>query len=311
MIDWRSLFDALHVEWRDRGPNSSRNNITIKCPFCHDDPSTHLAVAYDGAGYYCFRNPTHRGVSAPRLLVRLGASYDEAQRLLRHYSDSSTASPAKARVPSFSQLQTVWSHFDPVSQSDRYIDYLTWRGFEDADLVADYYDLRYARVGKWSGRLLIPYYENGSLISWVGRSITNHDPKYLAQISDEGVLYVPGRARARYDTGVLVEGPLDALKIAAACRTQGIMAAALSGKALPASKLLRISRFLDCCSGRYLALDADVPMSQIMAAICTIACALKSRYIRRLPIPRGHKDPGELSYLEVRTWLTGMKSGRG
>ena len=311
MIDWRSLFDALHIEWRDRGGNSSRNSIAIKCPFCRDDPSTHLAVAYDGAGYYCFRNPSHRGVSAPTLLVRLGASYAEAQHLLRHYSASPTAAAAPRVVPSFSQLQTAWSHFDPVSQSDRYIDYLIYRGFEDAGLVADYYDLRYARVGKWSWRLLIPYYENGSLISWVGRSITNHDPKYLAQISDESVLFVPGRARARYVTGILVEGPLDALKIAAACRTHGIMAAALSGKALPPSKLLRISRFLDGCTHCYLALDADVPMSQIMAAINTIACAIKSRYIRRLPIPHGHKDPGELSYLGVRTWLTGMKSGRG
>jgi len=311
MIDWRSLFDALHVEWRDHGGNSSRNSIAIKCPFCRDDPSTHLAVAYDGAGYYCYRNPLHRGVSASRLLVRLGASYDEAQRLLRHYSGGPTVVAAPREVPSFSQLQTAWSHFDPVSQSDRYIDYLTCRGFEDADLVADYYDMRYARVGKWSGRLLIPYYENGSLISWVGRSIINHDPKYLAQISDASLLFVPVRTQAAYSVGILVEGPLDALKIAAACRTQGIMAAALSGKALPASKLLRISRFLDGCARRYLAPDSDVPMSQIMAAINTIACALKSRYIRRLPIPQGRKDPGELSYQEVRTWLTGMKSGRG
>src|SRR5271157_1411215 len=123
MIDWRSLFDALHVEWRDRGGNSSRNSIAIKCPFCCDDPSTHLAVAYDGAGYYCFCNPSHRGINAPRLLVRLGVSYDEAQRLLRHYSDNPTAAAAPREVPSFSQLQTVWSHFDPVSQSNCYIDY--------------------------------------------------------------------------------------------------------------------------------------------------------------------------------------------
>jgi len=38
--------------------------------------------------------------------------------------------------------------------------------------------------------------------------------------------------------------------MAAACRTQGIMRL-LIGKALPASKLLRISRFLDGCAARY------------------------------------------------------------
>ena len=88
------------------------------------------------------------------------------------------------------------------------------------------------------------------------------------------------------------------------------MAAALSGKALPASKLLRISNFLDGCQRRYLAMDEDVPINQVMVAINTIAGSLRSRYICRLPIPPGKKDPGALSFQETVRWLTDVRSDR-
>ena len=306
MIDWRALFDEIHVEWKDRGPNSSRSNINLSCPWCGDDPSMHLAVALNGKGYYCYRNPgQHSGQRLETLLVKLGVGRTEAQSLLAHHSGKDSPEAARPRpLPQVGELARAWGRFEPAADYPFCLEYLEARGFDDPLLLAARYDLRYARLGKWSGRLLIPYYEKGDLVSWTGRALSpRSEPKYLMRAdTGSGLLYVP--MVADYDCGVIVEGPLDALKIAAAGRRDRFHAAALCGKALNPAKLLRIKEFLLRCTHTFLALDADVPLIQIMQTMAVVRPLVPSRHIERLRLPEGRKDPGELSFVEIKEWLS-------
>ena len=305
-FDWRALFDEIRVPWSDRGKNSSRANVNISCPYCGDDPGMHLAVSIEGNGYYCFRNPgQHSGQNLVGLLIKLGVRYNEAQKLLRSHSNPDARSVDQSATLTLSAVQLQWSKFEPAGDSERCLDYLWERGFDEPELIAALYDLRFARFGRWAGRLLLPYYEAGKLISWAGRSLSKRlEPKYLAQHSEESSpLYIPGQTLPIYQKGIIVEGPLDALKIAAACRNKGIYAAALAGKSLPPAKLLRIESFLNPCTEAFICLDADVPLNQVMRTISAIAPRMKSRYVQRLLLPEGHKDPGELSLREIQQWL--------
>jgi hypothetical protein len=94
IIAWRDAFSALGVEWIDRGRNTSRKSVNIKCPWCElDDPSYHLAVSLHGHGYYCWRDSRHSGTNYERLLVKLGVKRSEAIRLLNDYNIDDISAP--------------------------------------------------------------------------------------------------------------------------------------------------------------------------------------------------------------------------
>ena len=50
--------------------------------------------------------------------------------------------------------------------------YLNQRGFDDVEQLSNTYELRYSiSADGWGSRIIIPFYVNGELVSWIGRSI--------------------------------------------------------------------------------------------------------------------------------------------
>ena len=279
----------------------------------------HLGVALSGAGYFCYRNPSrHSGKSLPYLLHKLGVASVEVDRLLAKHTSREKKDDVGIRddtqqskqLAGFAAVQKQWDTFEPASTSQHCVDYLYERGFEDAAGVADAYDLRAGRVGRWSQRLLLPYYTNGGVVSWTGRTLRNQDPKYLANHVDGSSLLLNYLRRSSYQVGVVTEGPLDALKITEAGKTMGIHAAALSGKSLTTGKQVQLLNFFKSCTTCFLALDADVPMSEVMHTIAALAPLTPKRRIRRLPLPMDRKDPGEMPIQEIQEWLTNALSNQ-
>ena len=307
MINWPAIFDSLHVEWRDRGKNTSRGNVNIACPFCRDDPSFHLSVSLDGKGFYCYRNPNqHSGSNALFLLSKLGASKAEASALLSANSRITDAVfDSKPVASTDSAVPAAWERFAFASDSSRCCDYLEDRGFPDPVLLTSIYDLRYAPLGRWSGRLLIPFYHGKSVLAWTGRGLTpSIEPKYLTHAPDStSPLFVPKLSQLPTEIGIVVEGPIDALKVTDAGRGYGFSAVALAGKALTPSKLLQLSDYFSRCKRAYLALDSDVPFVQVLQIIRELKDLAPLRTLNRLPLPPGYKDPGEMSYEDIRAWL--------
>lgn len=306
-VDWRSLFDAIRVPWRDRGANTSRKNVNICCPFCRDDQGFHMGVAEDGKGYFCFRRSgEHSGSNFVRLLVRLGQGRLEAIRLLNEYQSlHQRARAAPIPIPVDKQTK-AWENFSPLGESDRQLDYLYSRGFDDPETVAERYDLRFSRAGKWAGRLLLPFRDiDGGLRGWTGRALQKDtQPRYLTQESGvEGLLYIPRAPRALL---IAVEGPLDALKLAVAGEPLPIAVAALTGKHLSEPRLWRLRHLMRASTSFRLCLDADTGFLERQRMLAELRGIANGEPVQRLILPEGYKDAGEMPLTIAAQWLRGI-----
>ena len=306
-VDWRSLLNSIRVEWKDRGANCTANNVNIACPWCRNDPSFHLALSETTEAYYCWRNSQHAGRNFVSVLVALHIHRSEAIALLNSYSVKEIPRETLLLPPPRSpdQLARDWSRFRSASENKRYLDYLAYeRGFSNPRLLAERYQLQYAPNGIWAQRLLIPYRAiDGRLLTWTGRALDNRlQPRYLTEKSDKGLIYVPPHQNPHAEIGVIVEGPIDALKIASACRR--VLVVALTGSDLNDAKFLRIKEALSHQRVIYQALDNTVPLSQQMHVRAALAEALSLCYIARLPMPKRYKDPAEIPEEEMEQWLS-------
>lgn len=311
--DWRGLFDELRIPWRDRGPNTSNGNINIPCPWCRDDPSFHLSVAEERDAYFCYRDPNrHSGRNMHGLLIKLGVPRNDTARLLNRYASKARPAPPPGNLENVLRAsERAWSHFKPLTNNQVALDYLASRGFDDPQLLAVRYDLRYAPEGTWAGRILIPYYRGAAVETWTGRAYRGHEPKYLMHDVAQKIspIYSPSRSAQGRRKLVLVEGPFDALKIAAAVPETEYLVVALCGKFLNYAKIARIVELLgtDCRRG-LVALDADVPHNTIYDIISELACHVRGAYISRARLPSYAKDPGDISLPEIPQWLAEQSS---
>jgi len=241
-FNWQKFCDRHRIPYVTRGPNTARNHISIRCPLCGvADPSEHMGLSLDTRDpkWGCFRNPTHRGRD-PTFLVRAilrcspevarhevdalrpeTDAFDEAvQQLLR---------PAKSEAPferrhAVLQLPKEFKKLEsssPSSWVEKHFRYLRKRGFEEAEELAYQYDLRYCLVGRFRYRLIIPIVNDFELVGWTGRAIDpRRKPRYLTLSQEEGALYNADefvwrrdQVRRSHDTLIIVEGPMDAIKM--------------------------------------------------------------------------------------------------
>lgn len=299
-LNWRSLLDDLGVEWIDRGKNTSSGNINIACPFCEDDPSFHLSISERKDAYYCYRNPNkHSGSSLVRLLTRLGVSYDDILDFRETYASDGTFE-AKPTKP-VSELAKRWQSFSSAVEHPKYLDYLRSRGFPTPVATCRQYDLRYAPVGTWAQRILLPVRHEGQVINWAGRAIDDAlSPKYLMESSAKQSVYLPRMPRAHM---VILEGPFDALKLAVATENLPIAPIGLLGKGISVQKIAQIAELLNGAVSGHVCMDANVPISEVRDLINELRAQCGCP-VHRLALPDGTKnDVGELPLEEIPIWL--------
>lgn len=297
MINFRAVFDELRISWRDRGKNCSRGRINITCPWC-DDPSEHLSVDETEDQFYCWRCQ-EGGHSLIRLFTRLGVDYHSVSDLLnRHNTD--VAPTVKKVVKPATAITKAWQRFEPAADSDICTRYLQSRGFPSPVSTCRQYDLRMSPAGSWAQRLLVPVNEAGVVVTWVGRALRpDLDPKYLLEPCDHPVIYVPREPRK---TLVLVEGSLDALKIAVATNAMPVSSAALLGKGYAPDKISRITELAKDCSYILVAMDSDVSIVSVHGLIHELAINVQCP-VKHLPIPSEYKDPGEMEMDKINDWI--------
>lgn len=308
-IAWRALFDGLGVAWRDRGSNTSAGNVNICCPFCVDDHGFHLSVSEDLPVYYCYRRPNqHSGGRLIHLLVALGVARNSAVRLLNEHMTKTNNREPETTVKHGKDLGAKWLTFTGAEQGVGCSSYLESRGFEDPAWVAQYYDLRYSPVGGWAMRLLLPLKYDHKVVAWTGRALRSDiNPRYLSQEPNETttpMLYVPdaGPLARHGATCVVVEGPLDALKVAVST-DNNLGAIALTGKSMNSSKILMLKSLLANCAKVVIALDADAVITESLELMRTLRSAGVAARMQRSPPPAPYKDAGEMSSVAIRTWL--------
>lgn len=305
-VDWRGLFTSIGVTWRDRGSNCHRGNVNIPCPWCGNDPSFHLGVSENIEAYYCYRDTRHAGRSFPHLLHQLGHSRSEGVALLNRFQGRKNI-PVQAEARPLTLTTKLWDMFLPADTMNLILWYLQDRGFTNPSLTVQRYDLRFAMSGKWSRRVLIPFKEGEQVLTWVGRTWEEgRSPRYLMDVEKvAGVVYVPRKPR---EVIVLCEGPMDALKIAAATEDQDISAIALAGKGLNASKILNLARIT---AGKLVLFcpDADVPVGEVYSIKSQLDAHLDHVHKAVLRLPQDYKDPGEMEMDAIVNWVKGGLRG--
>lgn len=166
-----------------------------------DDPSEHLAINESTGEYYCYRNPKHSGHSLPALFWKLKLPKETYANLKGDYT-------AGFRHSKDENDYTLWRHFGSAANSEECLGYLRNRMFLDPQGAATKFNLKFATDGEWAGRLLIPM-----TIGWTGRAMRPHledEIRYKAYTSEDGFYYFGQRS----STAIIVEGALDAMRIA-------------------------------------------------------------------------------------------------
>ena len=309
--EWEPVFRNHRIDYVSKGRNVKRGNININCPFCgKEDTDYHMGVDPATGWWACWRNKKHRGKGPHRLLIQLlGISYEDADEIVND-SDKITAimDDLKSRASEVlgkskkqrKKKERFPKEFKSLFDCPRARRYLIDRGFRKRDLfqIGKLYQLQYASTGDWQGRLILPVIsESGKLIGWTGRAVGKSTLRYLAHPEGNVVKHHVFNGQNMVKGGkvlVIVEGPLDTMKIDYYGQDRGVRAVGLmSTSMLPAqaASILRLAKRFDRVR---IIFDVGVASQQL-----ELPSQLPGLSIRKAPLlakPKVFDDPGAIPY---------------
>lgn len=319
-LNWRRIFTQYRVDFIEAGPNVKRGEINIKCPFCgRADPSYHLGIEPESGAWACWRNSRHRGRSPIRLLVQL-----------LHVSPAKAAELAgldvkTVEVDAFSRVRErllyspdvageeqrrdlrYFAEFKPVTSRGlqaRFYAYLQTRGFADVEGLVDDFDLRCALTGDFKGRVIIPFFLHGELVTWTARAIGNSELRYRdlspkeSVVSVKDTLFNHDRALEGGEVLLAVEGPMDVMKLDFYGSRFGVHAVGFSTTSIRDSQKEQLLFLSSLYRRVYVMLDESRGLGR--ADSMRLASELKFLpTLATLAVPEGLKDAGEMSQQQV------------
>lgn len=318
--DWQRFLDQHRVEHQTSGPNVSRGNVTVHCPFCGaDDPGHHMSVNLEGKGWRCWRNPAHRGRKPARLVAGLlGISLERARDMVgetpfvpddfidrvRGLSASKQAQGDQRSI----KLPKEFRPFGLGKPSERpYRNYLRERGVGDADIdmLTKRYAMFYCTEGPYAKRIIFTVKFEGRLVNWTGRHLSPNVTLRYKTLSidpetarDEGtpvavgaishyLLWYDRLLKSDCDTLVLCEGPFDALKVDLLGWDYGICSTCFFTAAPTREQIELLHTAYPQFKRRILLLDKNT-----LALGARIVADLSALDVRLGTLPKGLKDPG-------------------
>lgn len=328
MFDWEQFLTTYNIEFITSGPNVARGNINISCPLCGNDPSYHMGIALDGSGWGCWRDHTHRGRSAARLVhLLLGVSKSEAARITGQrlsVTDDLVAfmeqklgevKDVPNRVKKLRMPKEFLSFDTDLTSARLYKSYLKKRGYskKQISMLTQRYGVRYCTSGAWRGRIIFPIYFEGKLVNWTGRSIFSGEalryktltadreranvlsqPAALGEATEYLLWYDDLIREANYAQVVIVEGPFDALRVRTLGRTRGLTATCFFTSEPSVSQVRLLQEALRDYERIFLLLDEGT-MHKAVRVGQRIGSGLGSKEVEVLQLPPGVADPGDLT----------------
>lgn len=318
---WIEFFERHSIPYVESGPNVSQGNVAIACPFCLDDPSHHMSVAINGAGWRCFRNKEHRGKNPVRLVqALLKCSHEQAQQLSGMRAiPTDFLGYVRSKLNQSNQNQSsqrrelkLLSEFKPFSETKPscrpFLAHMRSkkRGFDDINFINEH-GLRYCTNGPFRYRIIFPIEHEHTLVTWTGRAINNAFLRYKTLSPDadkareERLPRAVGKIssylfefdycmEADADTIYLCEGPFDALKMIALGRRHGVVATCFFTAGPSDEQILLLHTLLPKFKRRMLLLDRGT-----LPAALKFSADLRALNVGITHIPQEFKDPGELT----------------
>jgi hypothetical protein len=313
-MNWLTFLRTHHIEHVTEGKNVQRGNVNVRCPFCADDPDFHLGIHLEKKAWACWRNTDHRGRSPLRLVKALlrcthaeavalcgeeappPSTFDEMRKKLEPPPPEEVKRFDCSMPPEFLPLD------HPLAAPGKR--YLEDRGFIHAENLTLLYDVRYAARGDYCNRVIFPFYYRHKLYGWTSRAVGKARLRYVSFFSCEdarvGLLYLD-RSVIQGRRLVVVEGPVDALKVDYYCADTGVRATALLGLAINDPRKVR--RLLDAAVGFDEVLVALDPGAEATAMRVCDAMRVAQVPVRLVQLP-GSVDPGDLSPDDLQQLFT-------
>lgn len=335
-FDWRSFCSQYSVHFVTSGPNTARGHISVNCPFCgKSDPSQHMGLSLSKREpvWGCLRNSGHRGRNPRRLVQKLlGCTFEEAQRIVDVQQSASNEGDLEASIarlqesaeleqeaPARIRKALAWpKEFREVvpsvnSYSKKFLAYVQSRGFseEDAVEVCGRYLLHYSLTGDQAWRLIFPIFNFASsylhgeqeLAGWTGRDI--RDGAWLryrtsVDLPNEVVYNSHLAFNSMNRTLVIVEGPVDAVKMDYYGAKQGVSAVATLGTALPAERKAALAMLIPKFNRVFCLFDEETlaVATELVGELSEIA-----RQEVKLWQPPAGKDAGAMSPVHIEEYL--------
>jgi len=313
MFDPVRLLDSLGIEY-----TTKRDNVYLQCPWCQDEGRDNFGIRIDGTRWGCWRVRSHGGPLARVVRAITGWNVRQVEEYLQDQEGAHSAAPMaeiRRRIDALGTRPKPQASADIVFPPEfrvpcgtgitrRFHAYLKARGLPNVDRVVRDYSIRCAVSGEWRDRLILPVFDGDHLVGWTGRAIGKAELRYRAEPQGHTIkeyLFSGPDRDARFL--IIVEGPLDVIPLADACRTLGVDVVGTMGTDVTDAQLTRLSDRGGRCERTAILFDrgADVAARLLQRSLPTVR-----PLVARLPHHR--KDPGELLPAEARALVRSVFS---
>jgi hypothetical protein len=316
------FFERHNIPYEIEGKNVKKGNVTIRCPFCEDDPGFHLGINLDDGAYSCWRDYRHRGRNTVKLVMKLiKCSVEEAKHelgldvldfalaheslqkeIMKLFELPKTLVVGMGGVD-YLEYESSFHTITPTGLKTRFWNYLFDRGFsKDLEKFIETYQLKADSTGYYKDRIIIPVFMDDKLVTWTSRSIhAKAIPKYKDHPIERSVRHCKF-CLGNFDTISLggrlllvTEGPMDMLKMDF-YSPDNVHATCLFTRFITAEQELLLFSLSNFYESVILLLDND-------AQFVSLNLKNKLSYIPNLrlgKLPVHVKDPGDLTYKEVK-----------
>ncbi|MDD3752895.1 MAG: hypothetical protein PHS16_03120 [Candidatus Colwellbacteria bacterium] len=213
MIDIVSILDNLGIEYHLSGKNVSKGWVEIHCPFPYcSDPGHHCGINLQSAKFHCWVCG-EKGTFQKLLSKGFDLPYREVKEMIAEFSDDEIFVPQKEETE-----VTIRDILPKESTKDLpriHEQYLLKRGFDPEVIKRKYHIRACYRTGDYAYRLIIPVIEEGIVVNFTARDVTNKQevryqscPNEIALSPMKSCIYNIDTISQEKDI-IICEGPFD------------------------------------------------------------------------------------------------------
>jgi len=186
-----SYLQERGISYTDSGKNTTEGWVEVQCPFCGDDPSTHLGISPERL-LHCWRCG-EKGDIRKYIKTIEDCSWGKVSEIIKEFTDTSIPYPSLSETFHNSSRRKTVMPKNIENLSEIHYQYLEGRGFDPVKIERKYQLKALGRASgedrKFQYRIIIPIVMGGFVVNFVARDFTGRrSPKYINQENEKSIL---------------------------------------------------------------------------------------------------------------------------